>query len=200
MSCMPTMAPVCMASRQASSSKLLEEWISDLNVGTLGFGAFAELFAGHGGAVDAVASGLGADINYGIAFAGGASVKNLVATNQAEREGIDQRIARVAGLELYFAAEVGNAETVAVRRDAGDDALHHGMVLMDFSLCGGGTVPRLDGAKPRHHTSVFSISLLPTDRAEAQRIHYCYRPCTHGENIAQNSAYAGGCSLKRFDE
>ncbi len=37
-------------------------------------------------------------------------------------------------------------------------------------------------------------------KIEAQRIHYCYGPCTHGENIAQNPAYAGGCSLKGFDE
>ena len=52
--------------------KFLEERVADLHVGALGLGAFAEFFAGHGRAVDAVASGFCADIDDGIALAGGA--------------------------------------------------------------------------------------------------------------------------------
>src|SRR5208282_4131372 len=180
--------------------QFLEEWISHLNIGPLRFRAFAELLARHGGAVDAVASGLGADINYGIPLARRASVKDLVAAHQAESEGIHQRIAGVAGLELHLAAKVGDAETIAVRSDAADHAFHDGMILVDFrlrrlSLCGSGARPRLDGAKPRHHTS-----FLHTNRAKAERIHHRYRARPHGENVAQNSTDAGGRSLKWFDE
>ena len=85
--------------------QLLEERISDLNIGPLRFRAFAELLARHGGAVNAVAPGLGADINYGIPLARCAPVKNLVAANQAESERIHQWIAGVARLELHLAAQ-----------------------------------------------------------------------------------------------
>src|SRR5271168_3235487 len=112
--------------------QFFEERISDLNIRALGFRAFAELLARHGGTVDAVASGFRADINYGIALPGCASVKNLVAANQAQSERVDQRIAGVARLELHFAAEVGDAETISVGRYAGDYALHDGVVLVDL--------------------------------------------------------------------
>ena len=39
-----------------------------------------------------------------------------------------------------------------------------------------------------------------SDRAEPQRVHHCYRSRAHGEDVAQDSAHAGGCALKRFDE
>ena len=38
------------------------------------------------------------------------------------------------------------------------------------------------------------------DRPKAQRIHHRDRPRAHGENVAQNSADAGGRALKRLDE
>src|SRR3984957_14931497 len=38
------------------------------------------------------------------------------------------------------------------------------------------------------------------DRPEAQRVHYCYRPCAHGEDVAQDSAHARGRSLERLNE
>src|SRR5208282_4380895 len=38
------------------------------------------------------------------------------------------------------------------------------------------------------------------DWAEAQGIHYCYWPCAHGENVAEDSSHAGGCALEGFDE
>ena len=41
---------------------------------------------------------------------------------------------------------------------------------------------------------------MSCDRAEAQRIHHRYRPRSHGEDVAQDSAYAGGRALKRLDE
>ena len=82
----------------------MEEGIADLNIGTLGFRAFAELLARHGGAVDSVAPRLRSHINDGIPFARCASVKNLIPANQAKRKRVHQRIAGVAGLKLHLAA------------------------------------------------------------------------------------------------
>ena len=110
--------------------QLLHERVADLDVGALCFGAFLELFAGHGCAVDAVAAGLGADIDDGVAGAAGLGVEDFVFADQAEREGVDERIAAVAGLELGFAAEVGHAETVAVAGDAADHAFEDGVILV----------------------------------------------------------------------
>ncbi len=58
--------------------ELLEEGVAHLHVGALLLGAFGELFGGHGGAVDAVASGLCAYVDDRVADAGGLSVEDLV--------------------------------------------------------------------------------------------------------------------------
>ncbi len=102
--------------------------------GRLASELFAELLAGHGGAVDAVAARLGPDVDHGIAFARGLGVENLVAPHQPECEGVHQRIAGVAALELHLAADVRHAKTIAVRRDTADHAFHHGMVLVQGRL------------------------------------------------------------------
>jgi hypothetical protein len=49
--------------------QFFEERIADLHVRALGLGSLAEFLAGHGCAVNAVASRLGADIDHRIAFA-----------------------------------------------------------------------------------------------------------------------------------
>src|SRR5207247_10512429 len=61
--------------------QFVEKRIAHLYVGTLGFGSFAEFFTCHSGAVNAVASGFGADINHWIAFASSSRVENLVLAN-----------------------------------------------------------------------------------------------------------------------
>jgi hypothetical protein len=63
--------------------ELFEKGIADLHVRTLGLGGFAEFLAGHGCAVDAVATGLRSDIYDRIAFSGGLGVENFVAAHQA---------------------------------------------------------------------------------------------------------------------
>src|SRR6184192_3330877 len=66
------------------------------------------------------------------------------------------------------------------------------MILVNLSLCGAGSLTRLDGAKPRPHIS--------GDRSKSQRVHHRNRTRTHGEDIAQNSTYSGRGTLKRLDE
>src|SRR6202035_1481377 len=102
---------------------------------------------------------------------GGAGVENLVFANQAHGESVHQRIARVARFKLRFASKVGNAKAVAVRSHTAHDSFEDGVVSADLDCS---------------HTAI--------DRPEAQRIHHCHRPRTHGENIAQDSTDACGCA------
>ena len=76
--------------------------------------------------------GLCADVNHRVAFAGRLRVENLVSPDQAQRERIHQRIARVAGLKLGLAAEVGHAKAVAVGGDAADHAFDDGVILVEL--------------------------------------------------------------------
>ena len=110
--------------------ELFEEGVAHLDVGALLLGALGELFRRHRGAVDAVAASLGADVEDGVADAGGGRVKDLVVADEAEGEGVEQRVAGVAGLEAGLAAEVGDAEAVAVAGDAVDDAIGDLVVLV----------------------------------------------------------------------
>src|SRR5580693_1080853 len=59
------------------------------------------------------------------------------------------------------------------------------MILVDLGLCGASTLAGILGS---------------LNRSKPQRVHHRYRPCSHGENVAQNSADAGSRSLKWFDK
>ena len=111
--------------------QLFEKRIADLHIGTLGLRRFAEFFAGHGRAVDAVAPGLRADIDHWIAFARGLGIENLIPSHQTQRKSIHQRIAGVARLKLRLAAQVRHAKAVPVRSDPADHAFQDGMILMN---------------------------------------------------------------------
>src|ERR1017187_9975863 len=70
--------------------QFFQEGVADQHVRTLGLRRFAELFAGHGGAVDSVPARLGADVDHRIAFPGGLGVEDLVAAHQPQRKCVDQ--------------------------------------------------------------------------------------------------------------
>src|SRR5258708_18866056 len=114
--------------------EFFEKWIADLHVRTFRLRGFAEFFARHGCAVDAVTSGLGADIDHGIAFAGGARVKDFIFADEAHRECIHQRIARVARLELRLPAEVRHAEAISIGSDPADHAFEDVATAVDVFL------------------------------------------------------------------
>ncbi len=111
--------------------QLLHEWVAHLHVGPLLLRALLELFAGHGGAVDAVPARLRAHVDHRIADAGGLGIKDLVAPHQAQGKGVDQGIARIARLKARLAAQVGDAEAIAIAGDSADHAFQKGMVLVD---------------------------------------------------------------------
>ena len=104
--------------------ELLGEGIADLNGGALLLTVGTEFGRGHGGAVDAVAAGLGADVDHRVADAGGGAEEDAVLGGDADGHGVDQRIAIVGGVEVDLAADGGNADAVAVAADAADDAVH----------------------------------------------------------------------------
>jgi hypothetical protein len=83
------------------------------------------------------------------------------------------------------------------------------MILMDFSLfrclCGDSGLRVSDRAQFGCRASPWQdgrggCPCVICDGPEAQGIHHRDRPCPHGENVAENSADAGGRALKRFDE
>ena len=90
--------------------------------------------------------------------------------DNAEREDIHQRIAVVAFLENGLAADGRDAEAIAVMRDAGDDAFED--------------------------TSIARARLGIVERSESERVQHRDRPRSHREDVAQNSADAGGGALE----
>ena len=92
----------------------------------------------------------GADVDDGVADAGGLGVEDLVGADEAEGEGVDQRIAGVAGLEAGLAAEVGDAEAVAV---AGDAVRRRRWRSGDFCV-GGLRRARLSSSGPKRSESM----------------------------------------------
>ena len=87
----------------------------------------------------------------------------------AHAEGVDERVAGVAGVEDDLAADVGQAEAVAVAADARDDA-------------------------GQHPAGVGGVG-----RAEAQRVHDRDRPGAHRHDVADDAADAGRRALVRLD-
>ena len=83
--------------------------------------------------------------------------------------GVDQRVALVAGVEDDLAADVGQAQAVAVAADAGDDAGQH---ALGVGVVGG---------------------------AEAQRVDDGDRAGAHREDVADDAADAGGRALVGLD-
>ena len=88
----------------------------------------------------------------------------------ADAERVDQRVAGVGLVEDGLAADVGQAEAVAVAADAGHDPGQH---------------PRGVGG---------------VERAEAQRVHHRDRPRAHREDVADDAADPGGRALVGLDE
>ncbi len=149
--------------------QFFRERIAHLHGRALGLQVLAELRRRHGGAVDAVAAGLGAEINDRHADAGGGRVENLVLLGDAHRHGVDQIVAVIARMKAHRAAHGRHAEGVAVAADAGDHAGHQ--------------MPGL---------GMLGI-------AERKRIEAGDRPRAHGEDVAQDAADAGGGALIGLD-
>ncbi len=120
--------------------------------------------------MDAVAPGLGADIDHRIADARGRRIENLVGARDADRHRVDQNVAVIARMEIALAADRRHADAIAIAADAGDDARDE---MPGLGMIG---------------------------RAEAQRVEIGDRPRAHGEDVAQDAADAGRGALIGLDE
>ena len=100
----------------------------------------------------------------------------------AEAERIDERVAAVAGVEHDLPRHVGDADAVAIARDAG----HHAAEQVPVAGRGGG-IGRARAVLGR------------VERAEAQAVAEGDRAGAHREDVADDATDAGGGTLVRLD-
>ena len=149
--------------------QLFRKGIADLHGRPLLGGIVVEFGRRHRGAVDAVASGLGAEIDDRHVHAGGRGIENLVGVGEADRHRIDQDVAVIAGVETHLPADGRNTKGITVAADAGNHARHQ--------------MPRLRMFR----------------RAKAQGVEAGDRARAHREHVAQDAADPGGRALIGLD-
>ena len=93
----------------------------------------------------------------------------VLVPQHADAERVDQRVAEVGLVEDRLAADVGQAEHVAVATDAGDDPGQH------------------------------PVGVVGVERAEAERVHHRDRARAHREDVADDAADAGRRALVGLD-
>ena len=163
---MPTTRSAWNDLQGALDEQLLLEGVADLHGGTLRRLRVVEGLGGQDrGAADAVAAGAGAVEDDLVAGAGGLGQVDVLVLHHAHTQGVDQRVPLVAVVEDDLAADVGQAQAVAVAADAGHDARQD---ALGVGVVGG---------------------------AEAQRVHHRDGTGAHGDDVAHDAADAGGRAL-----
>ena len=119
----------------------------------------------------------GADEQEHVAGARGARQRDLVVPRDADAHRVHQRVAGVRRVERDLAADVGNADAVAVAGDAADHAAEQVAVAGRGGRIGLG---------------------VGLERAEAQRVEQRDRPRAHGEDVADDAADPGRRPLVRL--
>ena len=150
--------------------EFLQERVADLHRGPLGLRLVVERRGGHRRALDAVAAGLRPDAVHRMPRRLRPGAEQPVRRRETQREGVHQRVQRVAVLEPDFPSHGGDAHAVPVVGDAGD--------------------------RPGEPPAVVPVG----ERAEAQRVHQRHRARAHGEDVPQDAADAGSRALVRLDE
>ena len=154
----------------ALDEHLLGERVADLHGGALGRAAVGERVGREDGcSADAVAAGAGSEQHDLVAGAARVGELEVLVAQDADRERVDERVALVDRVEHRLAADVRQAQAVAVERDAADHAV--------------------DDAS--------GVGVL--DRAEAQLVHDGDRPGAHRDDVAHDAADAGRGALERLD-
>ena len=99
----------------ALDEHLLGERVADLHGGALGGAALGERVGGEDGcSADAVAARAGAEQHDLVAGAGRVGELEVLVAQDADRERVDERVALVDGVEDRLAADVRQAQAVAV--------------------------------------------------------------------------------------
>ena len=149
--------------------ELFGERIAHLHGRALLLRILAELGRRHGGAVDAVAAGLGAEIDDRLSDPGRGGIKDLGRIGDPDRHGVDQAIAVVAAVKADRAAHRRHPEGISIAADA------------------------------RHHAGHQVAGPRMRRIAEAQEVEAGDRPRPHGEHVAQDAADPGGGALIGLD-
>ena len=150
--------------------QLFGEGIADLNGRALLLGAGLEGGRSHRRAMDAVAAGLGAEINDRISDACRLGVEDRVRAGDAHRHCIDEDVAVVALVKADRTADGRDAERVAVTADA------------------------------RHHPADETAGPGMLRRTKPQQVQTGDRPRPHGKHVAEDPANARRSPLIGFDE
>ena len=166
-----TTTPAANSSRQHSISTFSANGSPTWTAGPLGRAARRSKvsLASTETPADAVAAGAGTEQDDEVAARRWRWPGGCPRAARADAERVDQRVALVAGVEDDLAADVGQAQAVAVAADPGDDAGHDP-----------GGVGVVQGA-------------------EAQRVHHRDRPGAHRHDVADDAADAGRRALVRLD-
>jgi hypothetical protein len=122
MSWMAMTAPVCHQLEAGFQQAFFGERVADLNGRALFLDGVVELGRGHGRAADAVAAGLGAEIDHRQADALGFGVEDLVGFGDACGKGVDQACCRCSADRIRPRRRRSARRRVAVAADTGDDA------------------------------------------------------------------------------
>ena len=158
----------------ALDEHLLHERVADLDRRQL-LAAGAALVAaeGLGGQhrhpADTVQAGARAEQDDLVAGARGERQVQILFAQHADAQRVHQRIAGVGRVEHGLAADVGQAQRVAVSAD------------------------------PAHHTVEHAAGVGRVGRAEAQLVHHRDGPGAHRHDVADDAADAGGGTLIRLD-
>ena len=113
--------------------ELFHERIAHLHRAALLLGGFlGQILRGERRARKTVATRGRADVENRIADALGRAARDLFVAQHAEAEGVHERIALVAFVEINLARDGRDAEAIPVMRDAADDAGEQAAVVQDF--------------------------------------------------------------------
>ena len=114
----------------------------------------------------AIATGRRPNVKHRVTNAMGGAAGNLVMPQDTQGEGINQRVALVALVEIHLARDRRNAEAIAIVGNAA------------------------------HHAREQTADLRIRQFAEAQRIERGHRTGAHGKNVADDATHAGRRSLE----
>ncbi len=154
----------------ALDEHLLHEGVAHLHAGPLGGLGVVERLAGQDRrAADAVAAGARAEQHHLVAHARGAAAVHVLVPHHADAQRVDQRVALVGRVEHDLAADVRQAQAVAVAADARDHAVHD------------------------------ARGVRVVDRAEPELVHHRDRAGAHRHDVAHDPADPGGRALVGLD-
>src|ERR1700730_7143821 len=128
-----------------------------------------ELYAREACPVDAVTPRVGAHQEHYVSWAASTGTRELFVRHHAHAHRIHDAVVAIYRIEVHLAAHRRDADAVAIAADTRDHPVEE-MLLMRL-----------------------------VERSEPQRGEKCDRPCSHGEDVAQDPADTGGGALGGLD-